>query len=168
MQQQQQIDWHRAKVLELSSQGHSEREIAQTLLVGTGTVHRDSEDLRQQAEESLKTHVQERLPEEYQHCITGMKQVLRLSWEIVNSGHHTDNGLNSNNSNRTIMESDKTSGSGWSKKIRLQIESFELAYGGHHHSIICYQNILLFHVLSGSIHSLMSRKAIRYFWLRCQ
>jgi DNA-binding NarL/FixJ family response regulator len=34
------IDWRRSKIQELSSQGYSQREIAQTLLVSNGTVNR--------------------------------------------------------------------------------------------------------------------------------
>ena len=57
---QQQIEWSRAKVLELSSQGYSEREIAQKLQpVAPVTVHRDLVYLNKQAKESLKTHLQE-------------------------------------------------------------------------------------------------------------
>jgi hypothetical protein len=33
----------------------------------------------------LKTHIQERLPEQYQKCINGLNQVLRIGWNIVNS-----------------------------------------------------------------------------------
>jgi Trp operon repressor len=35
------IDWRRSKVQELSSQGHSQREIAQMLQVSNGTVNKD-------------------------------------------------------------------------------------------------------------------------------
>ncbi|MGC2426701.1 MAG: hypothetical protein WA421_06680 [Nitrososphaeraceae archaeon] len=35
------IDWRISKVQELSSQGHSQREIAQILQVSNGTVNRD-------------------------------------------------------------------------------------------------------------------------------
>ena len=41
MQQQHEREWRRSKVLELSSQGHSEREIAITLQMHPTTVHRD-------------------------------------------------------------------------------------------------------------------------------
>jgi transcriptional regulator len=34
--ERRQIEWRRAKVLELSSQGHTQREIADTIHVGTG------------------------------------------------------------------------------------------------------------------------------------
>jgi transposase len=55
---QQQIEWRRAKVLELSSQGYSEREIAEKLQpFAPVTVHRDLVYLNKQAKESLKIHL---------------------------------------------------------------------------------------------------------------
>ena len=49
------------------------------------TVHRDLAFLRKQAQENLRTHIQERLPEQYQKCINGLNQVLKIGWNIVNS-----------------------------------------------------------------------------------
>jgi DNA-binding NarL/FixJ family response regulator len=53
----QQLDWRRSKVLELSSQGYSEREIAEVLKVNDTAVHRDLVYLRQQAQENLQHHI---------------------------------------------------------------------------------------------------------------
>ena len=78
------IEWRRAKVLELSSQGHNQSEIAQIMQVAISTINRDAIFLRQQAQENLKIHVQQKIPEEYQRCLTGMNQVLKLSWQIAN------------------------------------------------------------------------------------
>ena len=61
--------------------------------VDQSTISRDIQILHQQAQEALKSHIQTKLPEEYQNCIAGMKQVLRLSWDIANNGHHNKNGL---------------------------------------------------------------------------
>jgi transcriptional regulator len=61
-----QIQWRRTKVLELSSQGNTQSDIAKTLHVGEATVSRDISYIRQQAQENLKTHIQNKLPEEYQ------------------------------------------------------------------------------------------------------
>jgi len=81
----QQIEWRRAKVLELSSQGRSQREIADIIHIGIGTVNRDLSYLNKQAQDNLKTHIQQRLPEQYQKCINGLNQVLKIGWNIVNS-----------------------------------------------------------------------------------
>ena len=83
---QQRIEWRRAKVLELSSQGYSEREIAEKLQPLTHvTTHRDIQFLRQQAQQSLQKHIHEVVPEEYQKCKVGMKRNLKQTLEISGS-----------------------------------------------------------------------------------
>jgi IS30 family transposase len=82
---QQQIDWRRAKVLELSSQGYTEREIAEELQpIAPVTVHRDVY-LRHQAQENLQHHIHETVPEEYQKCMMGMKRNLKQTLEIADT-----------------------------------------------------------------------------------
>jgi biotin operon repressor len=50
--ERQRIEWRRNKVLELSSQGHSQPEISRILQVSLGTVNKDIQYLRQQAHET--------------------------------------------------------------------------------------------------------------------
>jgi predicted transcriptional regulator len=87
------LEWRRSKVLELSSQGHSQPEIARILKISQPTVNRDIGYLRGQARENLQKHIQDKLPEEYQICMTGLNQVLKICWEIVNKyrNMHNDN-----------------------------------------------------------------------------
>jgi Trp operon repressor len=61
MEQQNQVQWRRDKVQELSSQGYSQREISQVLQVGLATVNRDVQYLRQQAKYNIKRYIDERL-----------------------------------------------------------------------------------------------------------
>jgi IS30 family transposase len=75
------IDWRRSKVQELSSQGHSQREIAQILQVSSGTVNRDLSHLRQQAKSNIRKYIDERLPEEYEKCMVGLTAILREAWD---------------------------------------------------------------------------------------
>ena len=102
--QQQQIDWRRAKVLELSSQGYSQIEIATDLQIDKSVICRDLVYLRQQANENLKTHIQDKLPEGYQNCMTGINQVLKICWEIVNKSRN----VNSDNGQTVTMSDNKT------------------------------------------------------------
>jgi Trp operon repressor len=81
------IDWRRNKVQELSSQGHSQREIAQILQVSNGTVNRDLSYLRQQSKENIRRYIDERLPEEYEKCLVGLTAILREAW---NTSQHTE------------------------------------------------------------------------------
>jgi transcriptional regulator len=62
-QQKQQIDWRRNKVLELSSQGYNQSEIAGILKVDKSIVSRDISNLRLQAQQNLQKHIQNKLPE---------------------------------------------------------------------------------------------------------
>jgi hypothetical protein len=48
-------------VLELSSQGYSQIDIANTLQIALGTVNKDLLFLRQQAQENLMTHIHDRV-----------------------------------------------------------------------------------------------------------
>ena len=77
------LEWRRARVLELSSQGRTEREIASILKVGAGTVARDLAYLNKQARENLSFHIQERLPAQYLKCQNGLDQVLKMAWNII-------------------------------------------------------------------------------------
>ena len=101
--QQQQIDWRRAKVLELSSQGYSQIEIATNLQMDKSVICRDIAYLRQQAQDNLKLHIQDKLPEEYQNCMTGINQVLKICWDIVNKSRNVNNNDNDNdNGHQTV------------------------------------------------------------------
>ena len=88
------LEWRRSKVLELSSQGHSQPEIAMILQISQPTVNRDMGYLRGQARQNLQKHIQDKLSEEYQNCMTGINQVLKICWEIVNKSKNikNDNG----------------------------------------------------------------------------
>jgi predicted transcriptional regulator len=85
------LEWRRSKVLELSSQGHSQPEIASILQISQPTVNRDIGYLRGQARQNLQKHIQDKLPEEYQNCMTGINQVLKICWEIVNKSRNINN-----------------------------------------------------------------------------
>jgi predicted transcriptional regulator len=100
-----QIQWRRSKVLELSSQGNTQSDIATTLHVGEATVSKDISSPRQQAQINLKTHINDKLPEEYQNCMVGINQVLKICWEIVNKSRN----VNNDDGNQTItMVDNKT------------------------------------------------------------
>ena len=87
------LEWRRARVLELSSQGRTEREIATILKVGLGTVARDMSFLHKQAQENLKYHIQERLPAQYLKCQNGLDQVLKMAWNIIIDSVNQSNKL---------------------------------------------------------------------------
>jgi hypothetical protein len=84
------LEWRRSKVLELNSQGYSQPETAKILHVSLGTVNRDLSIIRQQARKDIQEHIQKRLPEEYQRCLTGLNEVLKTCWSIVHKSGTDD------------------------------------------------------------------------------
>lgn len=82
-QQNNKIEWRRSKVRELLVKGYNHYEIANTLHIPRPTITKDIQYLRQQDREYLQTHIQERLPQEYQNCMAGINRVLQLTWEIA-------------------------------------------------------------------------------------
>jgi predicted transcriptional regulator len=77
------LEWRRNKVLELSSQGLTQSDIATVLKVTQPTVNKDLTFIKKQATANLQRHVQETLPHEYQKCMVGINQVLKMCWSII-------------------------------------------------------------------------------------
>ena len=77
------IEWRRARVLELDSQGYTHREIVSKLQIAKGTVSNDLTYLRKQAQDNLQHHIHEVVPEYFQKCLWGMKRVLKQTLEIA-------------------------------------------------------------------------------------
>ena len=75
-----QVKWRRTKVLELLSKGDSQSDIAKTLQVDLSIISRDVYFLRQQAKSNIKRYIDERLPEEYEKCLVGLKAITKEAW----------------------------------------------------------------------------------------
>ena len=82
-QLQESIQWRRDKVLELSSQGHSQRDISKILQIRIGTVNRDLSYLRSQSKQKVRKYIDETLPEEYEKCIVGITGIIREAWNTA-------------------------------------------------------------------------------------
>ncbi len=115
MGRENQLIWRRNKIQDLLIKGHNQYMIADILKISQTTVSRDISNLREQARLKIQTHLQDRLPEEYENCIAGINQVLRMSWEIATRGQGSDCSDSSNNSHH-----DKTLSSTVDDKTRLQ------------------------------------------------
>lgn len=86
-----QLIWRRNKVQELLIKGLNQRQIANSLKVSDYTVSMDISQLRKEARVNIETHLQDRLPIEYQQCMAGINQVLKMSWEIAGGFDMNDN-----------------------------------------------------------------------------
>jgi hypothetical protein len=74
------LEWRRDKIQELSSKGHSQREIASILQIGLGSVNRDLTYIRQKAKGNIRKYMDERLPEEYEKCLVGLNSIVKEAW----------------------------------------------------------------------------------------
>ena len=87
MTTQMQLEWRRSKVFELLSKGHSQVEISTILQVDESIISRDVSYLRKQSKEKIKGYVDEKLPEEYEKCLTGLNSILKETWNISHNTH---------------------------------------------------------------------------------
>jgi hypothetical protein len=83
MSTKMQVEWRRAKVLELLSKGDSQSDIAKTLQVDLSIISRDVFHLRQQAKHNIKRYIDERLPEEYEKCLVGLNAITKEAWNTA-------------------------------------------------------------------------------------
>jgi hypothetical protein len=102
------VDWRRNKVQQLLVRGYSQWHVAEELQIDQSTVSRDVHYLRQNAQANLQKHIQQQLPEEYQRCLTGMNQVLKLSWQIANNTSKQDGQDHNDNINTITTGDDRT------------------------------------------------------------
>ncbi|HET7284846.1 MAG TPA: hypothetical protein VFI70_09185, partial [Nitrososphaeraceae archaeon] len=77
---QQQIDWRKSQVFELSSKGYSQSDIARVLQIDKSVICRDLAFLRQQSKQNIRKYIDEKLPEEYEKCLVGLNAILREAW----------------------------------------------------------------------------------------
>jgi len=84
-EKQERIAWRRNKVFELATKGMTQADIARALQISESTISRDIDLLKKQASESIKEHISERLPYEYNKCIAGLDEIIREGWLISTS-----------------------------------------------------------------------------------
>jgi hypothetical protein len=81
----QQIEWRRHQVLELSSKGYSQSEIARALQFDRSVISRDCTYIREQSKQNIRKYIDERLPEEYEKCLIGISSILKEAWNTANN-----------------------------------------------------------------------------------
>lgn len=78
-----------AKVLMFQGRGYSQSEIARKLNVNQSTVSRDIAELRKKARGSLDLYVKEEIPNEFQFYISGLNQIIKNLWDIIEDKQNT-------------------------------------------------------------------------------
>jgi hypothetical protein len=82
MSHKDKVEWRKDQIQQLLAKGHySHREIAGILQIPKSTVSKDILTLRQEAKNSIRKYIDERLPEEYERILVGITSILREAWE---------------------------------------------------------------------------------------
>src|SRR5207245_1374803 len=64
----------------LSSQGYNQSEISKILQISQPTINRDISYIRKQSKENIKKYIDEKLSEEYEKCLVGLKAIVKEAW----------------------------------------------------------------------------------------
>jgi predicted transcriptional regulator len=85
------LNWRRNKVSELSVKGFSQAEISKMLQISEPTISRDIEYLKQIANNTIRNHIQNKLPYEYSKCISGLEEIIKESWIVATNAEKVGN-----------------------------------------------------------------------------
>ena len=88
---QQQLEWRRNKINELSVKGYSQSEIGKMLDMDKSAVSRDITFLKEEAKKTIKNHIQDKLPYEFTKCISGLEEIIKESWNIATQADKNGN-----------------------------------------------------------------------------
>jgi hypothetical protein len=83
VRQREQIEWRQQKVLELTADGHTIREIESILKVPRATVGRDIVTLRQQAKDDIHKYITDQVPYEYKKTLAGLEGIIKYMSSII-------------------------------------------------------------------------------------
>lgn len=99
------IEWRRGKVLEYSSMGYNQSEIAKLLQISEPTISQDVKYLRGESREALQEYITKKLPDEIRKTFIAMDLILKKAWDTVHSTEDEKTRLNALNLINTVMAS---------------------------------------------------------------
>jgi IS30 family transposase len=76
----EEIEWRRAKILELKSQGLDQRQISQALQVSPTTI--DLQYLRKEAKETVREYTTEQLPLQFRTFMVAVQNAIKQYWDM--------------------------------------------------------------------------------------
>jgi hypothetical protein len=79
------INWRRNKVSELSIKGYTQADISRTLQISEATISRNIEYLREEAKQSIKEHITDKIPFKYKKCIMGLENIIKECYIIADN-----------------------------------------------------------------------------------
>ena len=78
----EEIEWRRAKIIELKSQGLDQREIAQVLQVTPALISYDVQCMRNEAKDNVRDYTTKELPLQFRVCVKATWNAIKQFWDI--------------------------------------------------------------------------------------
>ena len=78
----EEIEWRRAKILELKSHGLDQRQISQVLQVSPTTITFDLQYLRKEARETIREYTTEQLPLQLRTFMAAVQNAIKQYWDM--------------------------------------------------------------------------------------
>jgi hypothetical protein len=82
------------KVLELSSNGYTVREIESGLHIPHATIGRDLITLRRQAKDDIHKYITDQVPWEYKKTLAGLEAIIKHMSQIISNAHDNKEIMN--------------------------------------------------------------------------
>ena len=83
-----------SQVLSLFSKGFTQTEIAAKLRVNQSTISRDLQELKQESRKYIENIVSVEIPFEYRRVLTGLDEVIKSSWQMIEEDNQSTNNNN--------------------------------------------------------------------------
>jgi transcriptional regulator len=98
-----QLEWRRAKVVEMRARGMTHNEIACEMQVSRTSITSDIAYIRNQAKESIKEYATEHLPEQYQVCLIALDSIIKRAFDIIETSDITEKSCKQCNYSRICI-----------------------------------------------------------------
>jgi orotate phosphoribosyltransferase-like protein len=79
----EQLEWRRAKVVEMKAKGMTQQDIARELQVSDTAIGADVQYLRQQAKDTIKEYSTDHLPAQYQLCLVAFDSIIKRASDMI-------------------------------------------------------------------------------------
>lgn len=79
-----------SQISSLYSKGFNQTEIAQALKVNQSTISRDLQEIKKESRKYIENIVCNEIPFEFQRTLTGLDEVIKSSWKIIEDYHNVN------------------------------------------------------------------------------
>ena len=91
----------RDKIRQLLGRGKTQRQISEIMKISLGKTNSIVQSLKEEAKENIAKYVNEELPAQYQNTLSGINQIIAITWNSIDSA---TNERDKNNAMSLLMQ----------------------------------------------------------------